>query len=97
MHGVAGIVRFFGLTPDEERIKQAVANNSVERMKAKEKETPQRASKTGQFIRSGSVGGWRGKLTETQIKIVRNHASSLLTRLNYPLEAEQPEPALSSR
>jgi len=97
VHGVSGIIRFFGLTPKEEQIKQAVANNSVERMKAKEKETPQRASKTGQFIRSGSVGGWRGKLTEAQVKIVRNHASALLTRLNYPLEAEQPEPALSSR
>ncbi|HUO16170.1 MAG TPA: sulfotransferase domain-containing protein [Verrucomicrobiae bacterium] len=97
VQGVSAIVRFFGLTPDEEHIRAAVANNSVERMKAKEKETPQRASKKGQFIRSGSVGGWRKQLTEGQVKIVRNHASALLTRLQYPLEAEMQEPALAAQ
>jgi hypothetical protein len=66
-------------------------------MKAKEKETPQRASKKGQFIRSGSVGGWRGKLTEAQVKVVRDHATDLLNRLQYPLEAEPQEAALASR
>jgi hypothetical protein len=95
--GVADIIRFFGIVPNEAQIRNAVANNSVERMKAKEKETPQRASKKGQFIRSGSVGGWRGKLTDAQIAIVREHASELLNRLGYPLEATAQEPALASR
>ncbi len=95
--GVSEIIRFFGLTPNENQIRQAVANNSVERMKAKEKETPQRASKKGQFIRSGSVGGWRGNMTEAQMAIVRKHASALLDRLGYPLEAPAQEPALASR
>jgi hypothetical protein len=95
--GVADIIRFFGIVPNEAQIRNAVANNSVERMKAKEKETPQRASKKGQFIRSGSVGGWRGKLTDAQIAIVRDHASDLLNRLSYPLDAQQQEAALASR
>jgi Sulfotransferase domain len=95
--GVAEIVQFFGIAPDEERIRQAIANNSVERMKAKEKETPQRASKKGQFIRSGSVGGWRANLTEAQVKVVRDQASTLLTRLGYPLDAQPQEAALASR
>lgn len=95
--GVAEIIRFFGLTPNEDQIRRAIDNNSVERMKAKEKETPQRASKKGQFIRSGSVGGWRGKLTEAQVKVVRDHATELLNRLQYPLEAEPQEAALASR
>ncbi len=94
--GVAGIIQFFGLEPDEARIRAAVTNNSVERMKAKEKENPQRASKKGQFIRSGSVGGWRGKLNEAQIQIVRDQAATLLNRLEYPLDA-QAELALASR
>jgi hypothetical protein len=94
--GVAEIIRFFGLTPNEAQIRDAVTNNSVERMKAKEKESPQRASKKGQFIRSGSVGGWRGNLTEAQVAVVRDHATDLLNRLGYPLEAPQ-EAALASR
>jgi len=95
--GVSEIISFFGLTPNEAQIRQAVANNSVERMKAKEKESPQRASKKGQFIRSGSVGGWRANMTEAQVSIVRKHAGSLLERLGYPLEAPTQEPALASR
>lgn len=94
--GVSGIIQFFGLEPDEARIRAAVANNSVERMKAKEKENPQRASKKGQFIRSGSVGGWRGKMNEAQIQIVRDQAATLLNRLEYPLDG-QAEPAMASR
>ncbi|HEY6769293.1 MAG TPA: sulfotransferase domain-containing protein [Candidatus Sulfotelmatobacter sp.] len=94
---VGEIIRFFGIAPDEARIRQAVANNSVERMKAKEKETPQRASKKGQFIRSGSVGGWRANLSEAQVKIVREQAGDLLNRLGYPLDAQPQEAALAAR
>lgn len=93
---VSDIIRFFGLAPDEARIRQAIANNSVERMKAKEKETPQRASKNGQFIRSGSAGGWRANLTPAQARIFRDHIPEPLTRLHYPLEAVPQEPALAS-
>lgn len=95
--GVAAIIRFFGLEPNQEQIRKAIANNSVERMKAKEKESPQRASKKGQFIRSGSVGGWRGKLNDAQIQIVRDQAATLLNRLEYPLDAQAEEPALAAR
>ena len=97
VNGVSEILRFFGITPDRARIQQAIANNSVERMKAKEKETPQRASKKGQFIRSGSVGGWRANLTEAQVAVVRDHAADLLNRLGYPLEAPSQEAELVSR
>jgi hypothetical protein len=94
---VSEIIRFFGVAPDEARIGQAIANNSVERMKAKEKETPQRASKKGQFIRSGSVGGWRANLNETQVNIVRDHAAALLDRLGYPRTAQPREEAMAAR
>ncbi len=97
VNGVAEIIRFYGLEPNLAQIQKAVDNNSVERMKAKEKEAPQRASKKGQFIRSGSVGGWRGKMTDAQIQIVRDQSASLLNRLGYPLDAQAEEPALATR
>jgi hypothetical protein len=97
VNSVSRIIQFFGIAPQEARVRQAIANNSVERMKAKEKDTPQRASQKGQFIRSGSVGGWRVNLTEAQISIFAEHAAQLLTRMEYPLEAQPQEAVLASR
>jgi len=96
VNGLSRIIQFLGIAPHEARILQAIANNSVERMKAKEKETPQRASKNGQFIRSGSIGGWRANLTEAQVRVFADHAAQLLSRMEYPLEAPL-EAALASR
>jgi hypothetical protein len=88
---IVQIAEFLGLTPDERRIRAAIANNTVEKMKAKEKQTPQRASARGQFIRSGSAGGWRGNLNQGQVELFRQHAGEALTRLGYPMEAERVE------
>jgi hypothetical protein len=88
---LARIVRFFGLTPDEGRIRAAIANNTVERMKAKEKETPQRASAKGKFVRSGSAGGWRNSLTPEQVRLFREHVGDAMAKLNYSLDAEPVE------
>jgi hypothetical protein len=84
------IVAFLGVTPDEARIRAAVANNTVEKMKIKEKATPQRASKNGQFIRSGSSGGWRKNMKPEQVKIFSG-VSEAMARLGYSLEAEPVE------
>lgn len=85
------IVRFFGLTPNEGRIRAAIANNTVERMKAKEKETPQRASAKGKFIRSGSAGGWRNSLTPEQVRLFREHVGDAMAKLKYSVDAESVE------
>lgn len=85
---VVQIVEFLGLTPDEARIRAAIANNTVEKMRAKEKETPQRASTRGRFIRSGSAGGWRGLLNAAQVQLFRQNAEDWLSRLGYSLDAE---------
>jgi muconolactone delta-isomerase len=85
------IVEFLGLTPDEARIRAAIANNTVEKMRAKEKETPQRASARGKFIRSGSAGGWRNTLSAAQAALFRQHAADALERLGYASEAEPAE------
>jgi hypothetical protein len=90
-NGLVHIVEFLGLTPDERRIRAAIANNTVEKMRAKEKETPQRASARGRFIRSGSAGGWRNTLTHEQAQLFRQHNGEALTRMGYSLDAERVE------
>ena len=85
------IVEFLGLTPDRARIRAAIANNTVEKMKAKEKETPQRASARGQFIRSGSSGGWRKNLTPEQVALFGQQVAEAMERLGYAIEVEAGE------
>ena len=85
---VAKILEFLGFQAEPGVIQAAIANNSVERMRAKEKDA-QRLLKTtkaeGSFVRRGSVGGWREKLTEKQIELVEQYAGDALTRMGYPL------------
>jgi hypothetical protein len=88
---VVQIAQFLDLRPDESRIRRAIANNTLEKMRAKEKETPQRASAHGRFIRSGSVGGWRATLNDAQIQLFRQHAGAALERMKYPIDAEPVE------
>ena len=54
-------------------------------MKEKERAEPQRASIKDRFVRSGSMQGWRAKLTPAQLELFDKHAGSALERLGYPL------------
>lgn len=81
---LAEIVSFLGRPVSREKIRQAIANNAVERMREKEKINPQRASARGRFIGSGSVGGWQEKLTVQQIERIEREAGKTLERLGYP-------------
>lgn len=86
------IVEFLGLPADLDVIRNAVANNTVERMRAKEdaskKYDPRRLGRRSgeehRFIRKGSVGGWRDRLTEAQVQLIEQYAGSALARLGYP-------------
>jgi hypothetical protein len=78
------IVDFLGVPVQPARIRAAVANNSMERMRQKEKADPQRASAKGKFIRSGSAGGWREAFTDEQAQLVQHFAGNILARLGYP-------------
>jgi hypothetical protein len=77
------IVDFLGMPEVKERIPAAIANNSLQRMKEKEKATPQRTSAKGRFIRSGSAGGWQATLTAKQAQLVQQYAGNMLVRLGY--------------
>lgn len=84
------IVDFLGMPEVRERIPAAIANNSLARMKEKEKANPQRASAKGRFIRSGSAGGWRSSFTERQSQLVQRYAGNVLAGLGYAT-VEAPE------
>ena len=80
---VASILEFLRVPAAAEVIQTAIANNSVDKMRAKEKQTPQKASERGRFIRSGSVGGWRERMTAEQLGRINDYASRELTTLGY--------------
>jgi len=92
---VAEGLNFLGVERDRQAIRDAIANNSVQRMRAKEDRSPQLGGASPQkasgdqerFIRSGSVGGWRTRLTEAQTRLIEQCAGSGLARMGYPLQA----------
>jgi hypothetical protein len=79
------IADFLGVDVKPARLELAIANNSLERMRAKEDRSPQRASVQGRFIRSGSVQRWRTELSSDQLRMVDELAGKTLLRLDYPL------------
>ena len=79
------ILDFLEVRVERARIREAVENNSLERMRDKERTAPQRASAKGRFIRSGTVGGWRESFTESQMRLLQeSSAAAALARLGYP-------------
>jgi hypothetical protein len=90
------ICDFLGVKVSREAVQKALANNSINRMREKERNTPQLPAGKDSFIRSGSVAGWRGKLTESQLALIDEYAGSVLVRLGYPLSTGIQEPATIS-
>lgn len=96
-HVLSELLTFVGIKPDPQLIRRAVENNSLKQMRAKEdtaKKTGERSvllashkgtGEDGRFVRKGSIGGWRGKMTEAQLRIVDECAGSVLTTLGYEL------------
>ena len=93
--GFTKMAEFLGVNTDPELVRRAVARNSLERMKEKERVEPQRASVKDRFVRSGSVQGWRSKLTPAQVELFAKHVGKTLVRLGYPVSNDIPEPELT--
>jgi hypothetical protein len=92
---LAEVADFLGLAADRQQIRQAIANNNVQRMQEKENQVSEidgyspKANGNGngsRFVRSGSVGGWRRKFTDEQVHLIEQCAGMSLARLGYPLE-----------
>ena len=85
------MMRFLDFPVEVGAIRSAVENNSLEQMKAKEKAAPQRASAQGRFVRSGSVAGWRDKLSASQTQLIEHYAGGAMSRLGYAGESKMAE------
>lgn len=84
----AKIAEFLGVKIELEKIQSAVENNSIEKMREKERKEPVRVSIRGRFVRDGAVQGWRTKLSPAQISLIEKHTSNVLLRLGYPLSSQ---------
>jgi hypothetical protein len=86
------MIEFLGAPVNREHIRLAIANNSVDKMRAKEdtsvkydpKTVGRKLGEDRRFIRKGSIGGWRAKLTGSQVEIIEEYAGNALARLGYP-------------
>jgi Sulfotransferase domain len=91
---------FLGVEIKAGEIERAIESNSLENMREKEKKNPQRVSQKGRFVGSGSVEGWRSKLSDAQIHMIEKYAAGTLLRVGYPCGepasiASRPEPSPS--
>jgi hypothetical protein len=84
----ARMAEFLGVDVDLEKIKIAVENNSIQKMREKENTEPVRASIRGRFVRDGAVRGWVSHLSPAQVRLIEKHTGSALLRLGYPLSSQ---------
>lgn len=79
--GFTRVAEFLGADVGDERIRRAITNNGLDRMREKERLEPQRASVKGRFVRNGLVQGWRSQLSPEQLEFIEKHAGNILQRL----------------
>ena len=79
--------RLSGLCRPPQVIADAIADNTVDKMRAREA-SAQKLHKTnseeGRFVRKGSVMGWRDKLTEAQLDLIEQYAGKTMARMGFP-------------
>jgi len=82
---------FFGVRVKPEVIRSAISNNTIEKMRKKEKQSvtlhQAKSGDEGRFIRKGAVGGWREKLTDDHLRLIDTYAGDAFRRMGYPLAA----------
>src|SRR5262249_13698646 len=83
---VAQVLEFLGVSADPQEIRDAIANNTLEKMREKENVAQKLHKSTheeGRFVRKGAVGEWREKLTDIQLQRIDEYAGSVLERMGY--------------
>lgn len=81
------MVAFVDVPATLETIRTSLANNTVERMRAKEVKSQklyQSTTEVGRFVRKGAVQGWRNVLTPDQVQLFDQYAGPELSRMGYP-------------
>jgi hypothetical protein len=85
-HEVTAMLEFFGCVANPEKVRAAVENNALDKMRAKEDKNPQKASGSGsRLVGQGAVRGWEGKMTSEQLAMIERTAGPVMERLGYPL------------
>lgn len=92
---IGEMLQFLGITPNYQVIRQAIENNSLQRMRAKEDKAKKAGEQSivlgdrkhqdegGRFVRKGAVGGWRSELTDAQVKLLEQYAGEALAAVGY--------------
>jgi hypothetical protein len=108
---LAQLLEFVGITPDVQVIRKAIEDNTLQQMRAKEDREKQAgeqsvllgphkdAGEEGRFVRKGSVGGWRDKLTDAQLEFIDRYAGDVLMTLGYerrPAKLQQTQPEVAA-
>ncbi|MFN2490074.1 MAG: sulfotransferase domain-containing protein [Actinomycetota bacterium] len=84
----AEVLRFFDVTLEDAVLEDAIRHNSLEAMRAKEDEAKEQgwrssANQDIRFINSGTVGGWREKLTAEQASAIEERFGDTMAALGY--------------
>ena len=87
------VLDFLGVDVDRRVVTEAIANNTLKKMQEKEQKSPQlsntapnpNGSEESRFIRSGSIAGWRNRLTAEQSRLIEDKAGPVLERMGYPI------------
>lgn len=89
------LLAFLGAEADTTKVREAVKNNSLARMRQKEDRSrtlPSSSSESGRFVRSGSITGWQQRLTQDQVQLIADAAGTDLLSLGYPVSFAQLKP-----
>jgi hypothetical protein len=91
-NGLKIIARFLGAGVSDAAIQNAIRQNTLQEMQKKENSAKDTVFKnwdiTQRFVRSGTSGGWRQKLSEDQVHLVEIHNATVLHRLGYSIHSQ---------
>ena len=85
---LADVLRFLGEEVDPSIVARAVENNTLERMREKEEEAPDRAFGAGvrrdvRFVKEGTTGGWRNELSFAHAEAITRAFADAMARVRY--------------
>jgi hypothetical protein len=81
------ILDYLGFKIDPQVIAEAIADNTLERMRERENKAHKlhkSKREEGRFVRQGAIMGWREKFTQPQLEMIEHYAGEMLARMAYP-------------